>query len=109
MQSIFGFVPDRGLRPVDHRIGYLLAAMRREAMEEGGVRCGQRHHPVVDLERGKGLLPDLVVLLPGGRGKSAKRIALPVGKQVVTLVGKDGTQTKATVNVVEGAVAKAGS
>ncbi len=38
MEAVFGFVEHRRLRPVDDLVGDFVAAMRRQAMQEYGVR-----------------------------------------------------------------------
>ena len=43
MQAVLRLVEHHRLRPVDHLVGDLLAAMRRQAMHEHRVRLGLRH------------------------------------------------------------------
>ncbi len=41
VQPVLGLVPDAGLRPLDHLLGDLLAAVRGEAVQEDGAPVGQ--------------------------------------------------------------------
>ena len=49
MQAIFRLVEHHRLRSVDHLVGNLLAAMRRQAVHEQCVRLGLRHQAGIDL------------------------------------------------------------
>ena len=42
VEPVLGLVPHRRLRPVDHRVGHFLAAMRGQAVEEDRARRGAR-------------------------------------------------------------------
>jgi len=58
MHPVPGLAPDRRARAVDHRRGHFLAAPRRQAMHEPGVRS-ERHQGLVNLiglEKGAPLL-----------------------------------------------------
>ena len=48
MQAILGFVPDHRLRSVDHAVGDLLAALRRQAVHQQRARLGAPHQLLVD-------------------------------------------------------------
>ena len=54
MQPVFRLIPDHRLGAVDDPGGHLLAAVRRQAVHEEGVRPGQGHHGLVDDIAGKG-------------------------------------------------------
>src|SRR5438046_2739118 len=49
VQAVLGLVEHDRLRPVDHLVGDLLAAVRRQAMHEHGAGVRQRHEPRIDL------------------------------------------------------------
>src|ERR1700676_1713819 len=49
VQAILGLVEHHRLRAVDHLVGDLVAAMRRQAMHEQCVRFRQRHQLGIDL------------------------------------------------------------
>jgi hypothetical protein len=49
VQPVLGLVEHHRMRAVDHFVGDLFAAMRRQAMHEDGVRLGARHQPRIDL------------------------------------------------------------
>src|SRR5579862_8458989 len=49
VQPVLGLVEHHRLRPVDHLVGDLLAAMGRQAVHEDGVGLGARHQPRIDL------------------------------------------------------------
>jgi hypothetical protein len=49
MQPVFGFVENHRMRPIQHLVGDLLAAMRRQAVHEDGVGLGLGDQPAIDL------------------------------------------------------------
>src|SRR5581483_9174161 len=49
VQPVLGLVEHHRLRAVHHRVGDLLAAVRRQAMHEDRVRLGARHERRIDL------------------------------------------------------------
>lgn len=48
VEAVFGFIENDRLRPVYDLVGHFVAAMRRQAMHEEGVRLGPAHESGVD-------------------------------------------------------------
>src|SRR5947207_651434 len=49
VQAVLGLVEYHGLRSVNHLVGDLVAAVRRQAMHEQGIGFRQRHQMCIDL------------------------------------------------------------
>ena len=64
MQAVLGLVEHDRLRPVDHLVGDLVAAMGRQAVHEHRTRIRSRHQPGVDLIALEQVVAALVVLIP---------------------------------------------
>ena len=63
MQPVLRLVPHHRLGPIDNRVGDLLAAVGRKAVQEERIRGGPRHQGVVDLEGGEEGAAALLLLL----------------------------------------------
>src|SRR5258705_1781531 len=63
VQAILGLVEDQAARPVEHRVGDLLASVRGQAVHHDRLTAGEVEQPVVDLVALEGLQAPLAVAL----------------------------------------------
>ena len=64
VQTVFRFVPDHALRPVDNIGSHFLAAVSWQAVHEDRILVGTGHQLSVDLEPGKNLFAFALFTLP---------------------------------------------
>src|SRR6266699_523835 len=88
VKSVFRLVEHHGLRPVDHLVGDLMAAMRREAMHEHGVGFRSRQQPPVDLIRLEQIVPALAILVPHGH-PGVGHDAIGPGRRALRIMADD--------------------